>query len=287
MIDALLNFDFMRYSLISGVLIGFIAPLIGAFIVVRRLSLIADALSHVTLGGISFGMFILTIIPVLSLINPMWFGILFAVIGALLIEKLRTSFSNYQEIAIPIIMSAGIALSAIFISLADGFNQEIVGLLFGSISAVNISDLLTIIVIAILVVLFIILFYKELFILSFDEEYSQVIGIPKWIQFLFIIIVAMVISASMRVVGILLVSALISLPIAISMRITKGFKQLILVSVVLGELSIILGLVIAFYMNISPGGVIVVLLVIMLVVTMAYQKIKVKFKKGAIQIEYK
>ncbi|MCI2953957.1 metal ABC transporter permease [Staphylococcus caprae] len=287
MIDALLNFDFMRYSLISGILIGFIAPLIGAFIVVRRLSLIADALSHVTLGGISFGMFILTVIPALSLINPMWFGILFAVIGALLIEKLRTSFSNYQEIAIPIIMSAGIALSAIFISLADGFNQEIVGLLFGSISAVNLSDLTTIIVITIIVVLFISLFYKELFILSFDEEYSKVIGIPKWIQFLFIIIVAMVISASMRVVGILLVSALITLPIAISMRLTKGFKQLIALSVVLGESAVILGLVLAFYMNISPGGVIVVLLVIMLMITMIYQKLKVKFKKGAISNEYK
>lgn len=287
MIDALLNFDFMRYSLISGILIGFIAPLIGAFIVVRRLSLIADALSHVTLGGISFGMFILTLIPALSLINPMWFGILFAVIGALLIEKLRTSFSNYQEIAIPIIMSAGIALSAIFISLADGFNQEIVGLLFGSISAVNLSDLTTIIVITIIVVLFITLFYKELFILSFDEEYSKVIGIPKWIQFLFIIIVAMVISASMRVVGILLVSALITLPIAISMRLTKGFKQLIALSVVLGESAVILGLVLAFYMNISPGGVIVVLLVIMLMITMIYQKLKVKFKKGAISNEYK
>ncbi|OHO70295.1 metal ABC transporter permease [Staphylococcus sp. HMSC036D05] len=287
MIDALLNFDFMRYSLISGILIGFIAPLIGAFIVVRRLSLIADALSHVTLGGISFGMFILTVIPALSLINPMWFGIIFAVIGALLIEKLRTSFSNYQEIAIPIIMSAGIALSAIFISLADGFNQEIVGLLFGSISAVNLSDLTTIIVITIIVVLFITLFYKELFILSFDEEYSKVIGIPKWIQFLFIIIVAMVISASMRVVGILLVSALITLPIAISMRLTKGFKQLIALSVVLGESAVILGLVLAFYMNISPGGVIVVLLVIMLMITMIYQKLKVKFKKGAISNEYK
>ena len=287
MIDALLNFDFMRYSLISGILIGFIAPLIGAFIVVRRLSLIADALSHVTLGGISFGMFLLTILPTLSFVNPMWFGILFAVIGALLIEKLRTSFSNHQEIAIPIIMSAGIALSAIFISLADGFNQEIVGLLFGSISAVNLSDLNTIIIIAIIVVFFIILFYKELFILSFDEEYSKVIGIPKWIQFLFIIIVAMVISASMRVVGILLVSALITLPIAISMRITKGFKQLIALSVALGELSVIMGLVLAFYMNISPGGVIVVLLVIMLIITMAYQKLKVKFKKGAISNEYK
>ena len=271
MIDALLNFDFIRYSLISGLLIGFIAPLIGAFIVVRRLSLIADALSHVTLGGISFGMFLLTIIPVFSVINPMWFGILFAVIGALLIEKLRTSFSNYQEIAIPIIMSAGIALSAIFISLADGFNQEIVGLLFGSISAVNISDLTTIIIITIIVLIFIVLFYKELFILSFDEEYSKVIGIPKWIQFLFIVIVAMVISASMRVVGILLVSALITLPIAISMRITKGFKQLIALSIILGELSVILGLIIAFYMNISPGGVIVVLLVVMLILTMTIQ----------------
>ena len=282
MIDALLNFDFIRYSLISGLLIGFIAPLIGAFIVVRRLSLIADALSHVTLGGISFGMFLLTIIPVFSVINPMWFGILFAVIGALLIEKLRTSFSNYQEIAIPIIMSAGIALSAIFISLADGFNQEIVGLLFGSISAVNISDLTTIIIIAIIVLIFIVLFYKELFILSFDEEYSKVIGIPKWIQFLFIVIVAMVISASMRVVGILLVSALITLPIAISMRITKGFKQLIVLSVILGELSVILGLIIAFYMNISPGGVIVVLLVLMLILTMIIQKLKIKFKKGVV-----
>ncbi|MCG2029224.1 metal ABC transporter permease [Staphylococcus epidermidis] len=282
MIDALLNFDFIRYSLISGLFIGFIAPLIGAFIVVRRLSLIADALSHVTLGGISFGMFLLTIIPVFSVINPMWFGILFAVIGALLIEKLRTSFSNYQEIAIPIIMSAGIALSAIFISLADGFNQEIVGLLFGSISAVNISDLTTIIIITIIVLIFIVLFYKELFILSFDEEYSKVIGIPKWIQFLFIVIVAMVISASMRVVGILLVSALITLPIAISMRITKGFKQLIALSVILGELSVILGLIIAFYMNISPGGVIVVLLVLMLILTMIIQKLKIKFKKGVV-----
>ncbi|ASE59284.1 metal ABC transporter permease [Staphylococcus saprophyticus] len=285
MIEALLNFDFMRYSLISGILIGFIAPLIGAFIVVRRLSLIADALSHVTLGGISFGMFIITVIPAFVFINPMWFGILFAIIGALLIENLRRSYSNYQEIAIPIIMSAGIALSAIFISLADGFNQEIVGLLFGSISAVTLSDLSTIIVIVVIVLIFIFSFYKELFILSFDEEYSKVIGIPKWIQFLFIIIVAMVISASMRVVGILLVSALITLPVAVSMRITKGFKQLIILSVIIGEFSVIAGLVLAFYMNISPGGVIVVLLVLILAITMMYQRLKVKSIKGVAKDE--
>ncbi|MCU5746374.1 metal ABC transporter permease [Staphylococcus sp. SQ8-PEA] len=285
MIDAILNFDFVRYSLISGILIGLVAPLIGAFIVVRRLSLIADALSHVTLGGISFGMYLISIMPAVALINPMWFGILYAIVGALLIEKLRSSYNNYQEIAIPIIMSAGIALSAIFISLADGFNQEIVGLLFGSISAVTFSDTITITIITVIVLLFILLFYKELFILSFDEEYSTVIGIPKWIQFLFIVIVAMVISASMRIVGILLVSALITLPIAISLRITRSFKQLIGLSILIGEFSVVAGLVISFYMNISPGGVIVLLLVLLLAITMIAQKLRSRKAKGAISYE--
>lgn len=280
MIDALLNFGFVRYSLISGLLIGFVAPLIGAFIVVRRLSLIADALSHVTLGGISFGMFLITVVPAVAFINPMWFGILYAVVGALLIEKLRTSYSNYQEIAIPIIMSAGIALSAIFISLADGFNQEIIGLLFGSISAVTLSDTITILIITLIVVIFILSLYKELFLLSFDEEYSAVIGIPKWIQFLFIVIVAMVISASMRVVGILLVSALITLPVAISLRLTKAFKQLILLSIVIGEIAVIAGLVLAFYLNLSPGGVIVILLVLGLALVMLLQKVRSHSVKG-------
>ncbi|MBA8761779.1 metal ABC transporter permease [Staphylococcus coagulans] len=280
MIDALLNFEFIRYSFISGILIGVIAPLIGTFIVVRRLSLIADALSHVTLGGISFGMYLLTVSSVFAFINPIWTGIIFAIIGALLIEKLRTSYKNYSEIAIPIIMSTGIGLSAIFISLAKGFNQELLGLLFGSISAVSLSDLFTIITITVLVLLYIMLFYKELFILSFDTEYSQVIGIPKWIQFLFIVIVALVISASMRVIGVLLVSALITLPVAIAMRWTKGFKQFIFLSIMIGEFSVIIGLVTAFYLNISPGGIIVVILVIMLMLTLFYQSFVVRKFKG-------
>ena len=279
MIDAILNFDFIRYSFISGLLIGLIAPLIGTFIVVRRLSLIADALSHVTLSGISFGMFIVSVSSAFAFVNPIWTGILFAIVGALLIEKLRTSYSNYQEIAIPILMSSGIGLGAIFISLADGFNQELVGLLFGSISAVSFSDLVTITIISILVLAFIVLFYKELFILSFDAEYSKVIGIPKWISFLFIIIVALVISASMRVIGVLLVSALITLPVAIAMRWSKGFKQFIIMSIIIGEFSVITGLITAFYLDISPGGVIVVILILLLGLTFLLQKVT----KGAVK----
>lgn len=276
MIDAFINFDFIRYSFISGVLVGLIAPLIGAFIVVRRLSLIADALSHVTLGGISMGLFLMSLSPIFTAINPIWFGIIFSIIGALLIEQLRTEYKHYQEIAIPIIMSAGIGLSVIFISLANGFNQDLFGYLFGSISAVNISDLMTIVVITIVVLLFVGLLYKSLFVLSFDEEYAKVIGMPKWIQLLFIVIVALVISASMRVVGILLVSSLMTLPVATSMRLSRGFKQLITLSIIFGEVSVILGLVLSFYLNISPGGIIVGLLIIELLISIAYSKLLIK-----------
>lgn len=272
LIDALLQFDFIRYSFISGMLIGILAPLIGTFIVVRRLSLIADALSHVTLGGLAFGMYMTKVIG--FVINPVWTGILFSVIGSLLIERLRTVYKHYQELAIPIIMSFGIGISVIFISLADGFNQDLFGFLFGSISAVTLTDVMIVFGIFLVVVVFIGLLYKELFMLSFDEEYASVIGVPKFIHILFMLVVALVISASMRVVGILLVSSLITLPVASAMRFSKGYGMLMLLSVVIGEISVILGLIIAFYLDISPGGVIVMLLVIILFCSILMNRVK-------------
>ncbi|WP_414053591.1 metal ABC transporter permease [Macrococcus equi] len=281
LLDALLQFDFIRYSFISGMLIGILAPLIGTFIVVRRLSLIADALSHVTLGGIAFGMLLTKVLS--FTINPIWTGILFSVTGSLLIEKLRTIYKHYQELAIPIIMSFGIGLSVIFISFADGFNQDLFGYLFGSISAVTLNDVLIIFTIFLLVIIFIYALYKELFILSFDEEYASIIGVPKYVHILFMLMVALVISASMRVVGILLVSSLITLPVASSMRFAKGYKQLMVWSVLIGETSVILGLIIAFYLDISPGGVIVMLLVLILLISLFINK---KIEKGGMTGEY-
>ncbi|WP_414046272.1 metal ABC transporter permease [Macrococcus equi] len=281
LLDALLQFDFIRYSFISGMLIGILAPLIGTFVVVRRLSLIADALSHVTLGGIAFGMLLTKVLS--FTINPIWTGIFFSVTGSLLIEKLRTIYKHYQELAIPIIMSFGIGLSVIFISFADGFNQDLFGYLFGSISAVTLNDVLIIFTIFLLVIIFIYALYKELFILSFDEEYASIIGVPKYVHILFMLMVALVISASMRVVGILLVSSLITLPVASSMRFAKGYKQLMVWSVLIGEMSVILGLIIAFYLDISPGGVIVMLLVLILLISLFINK---KIEKGGMTGEY-
>ena len=255
MIEAILNYDFMRYSFISGIIVGLIAPLLGTFIVVRRLSLIADALSHVALGGIAFGVYLTSIFNIV--INPVVSGVVFSVIGALGIEKLRGLYKHYSEIAIPIIMSLGIALSVLFLSLANGFNQDLFGYLFGSISAVSFSDLILISIIGVIVVLFVFFLYKEMFFISFDEEYAGVMKLSKYIHIIFIILVALVISASMRIVGILLVSAMMTLPVASAMRITSSFKQLMFVSILFGEAAVIAGLFLGFHLDISPGGTIV------------------------------
>ena len=274
MIEALLNYEFLQNAFASGIIIGLIAPLLGVFIVIRRLSLIADALSHVTLAGIAGSLYLSQTTAVFALLNPLYLGIVAAVTGSVLIERLRRLYKHYEELAIPIIMSAGIGFSAIFISLANGFSSDLFGYLFGSVSAVSRQDLWIVLAIACIVVIFLVLFYKELFLMSFDEEYAKASGLPsKWVHLLFMIVTALVIAASMRIVGILLVSSLMTLPVAASMRLAKGFKQAILYAVIFGEAAVIIGLVCAFYLNIAPGGTIVVTSIIILLLVLLGKKI--------------
>ncbi|MGB5946127.1 metal ABC transporter permease [Paenisporosarcina sp.] len=274
MIEALLNYEFLQNAFASGIIIGLIAPLLGVFIVVRRLSLIADALSHVTLAGIAGSLYLSQTTAVFALLNPLYLGIVAAVTGSVLIERLRRLYKHYEELAIPIIMSAGIGFSAIFISLANGFSSDLFGYLFGSVSAVSRQDLWIVLAIACIVVIFLVLFYKELFLMSFDEEYAKASGLPsKWVHLLFMIVTALVIAASMRIVGILLVSSLMTLPVAASMRLAKGFKQAIFYAVIFGEAAVIIGLVCAFYLNIAPGGTIVVTSIIILLLVLLGKKI--------------
>lgn len=277
MLADILQYDFLRYTFITGILIGIIAPLLGTFIVVRRLSLIADALSHVTLGGIAFGLMLEKLFAIAF--NPLFSGLAFSVVGSVLIEKLRGVYKAYQEIAIPIIMSAGVGLSIIFISIADGFNTDLLNYLFGSVSAVSQGDFFMILGISIFVILVITIFYKELFTLSFDEEYASISGIhAKQIHLLFIILTALVIGSSIQIVGVLLVSALMTLPVAAAMRIAKGFKQMMFLSILFGELAVIIGLISGYYMSIPPGGTIVMVSITILLLTIGIKKINF-FKK--------
>ncbi|KQL20542.1 metal ABC transporter permease [Cytobacillus solani] len=277
MIAGILQYEFLQNAFLTGIIIGIIAPLIGVFIVVRRLSLIADALSHVTLAGIAASLLLEKKFIGLSGLNPLYMGMVFSVTGSLFIEKLRAVYKHYQELAIPIILSGGIGLGAIFISLADGFNTDLFSYLFGSVSAVSRADLWTILVISIFVIAMILLLYKELFLLSFDEEHAKASGIAaKSIHFIFIVMVALVIAASMRIVGILLVSSLMTLPVAASIRIAKGFKQTIFYSVLFGETSVLGGLMLSYYLDLAPGGMIVIIAVLILILTILIKKLTVK-----------
>ena len=278
MISGLLQYEFLQNAFLTGIIIGIIAPLLGVFVVVRRQSLIADALSHVTLGGIAFSLYMDKKILANPVgLNPLYMGMAFSIVGSLLIEKLRTVYKHYQELAIPIIMSGGLGLSVIFISLADGFNTDLFSYLFGSVSAVSRADLWTIIAVAVVVVTVVIFLYKELFLISFDEDHAKASGIPtKWIHFVFIILVAMVIAASMRIVGVLLVSSLMTLPVAASMRLANGFKQMIVYSVLFGEISVFGGLISAYYLDLAPGGTIVMIAILILLMAIGYKKVKVR-----------
>lgn len=283
MISSILHYDFLQNAFLSGMIIGVIAPLLGVFIVVRRLSVIADALSHVTLAGIAGSLYLSQTFSALALLNPIYLGILSAVGGSMVIERLRRLYKHFEELAIPIIMSAGLGVSAIFISLAQGFSTDLFSYLFGSVSAVSRQDLWVVLSIAILVVVFVYFFYKELFVLSFDEEYAKASGLPaKWIHFLFMIVTALVIAASMRIVGILLVSSLITLPVAASLRIAKGFKKTIFFAILFGELAVMIGLISAFYLNLAPGGTIVVTSIIILLFVIVGKKaaIAIRAKKS-------
>lgn len=272
-----LQYDFLRNTLLTGMIIGVMAPLLGVFVVFRRLSLISDALSHVTLSGVAASLLLEKYFFMSGIISPLFMGMTFSVAGAFLIEKLRSVYRHYQELAIPIILSGGMGLGVILISLANGFNTDLFSFLFGSVSAVSGHDLITVIIIAIFVVISIILLYKELFLLSFDEEYAVASGInAKWIHYLFILLVALVVSVSMRVVGVLLVSSLMTLPVAASIRIAKGFKQTILFSILFGEISVVAGIFISYDLNLAPGGTIVILQILILILTLAWKKLRTR-----------
>lgn len=160
MLEALINYELLRNTFFTGLLVGLIAPLLGTFIVVQRQAMIADGLSHVTLAGIAFGMFMQKQ-PMATMITPFQFGMIFSIAGAVIIEKLRSVYREFQEIAIPIIHSLGVGLAIVFIALANGINTDIYSYLFGSVAAVSRNDLLLILGTAIFVVLIVSVLYKS------------------------------------------------------------------------------------------------------------------------------
>ncbi len=265
---------FLERGIAAGLLIGFISPLIGAFLLVRRMTIISEGLSHVTLTGITAGVLMMQTSAFFAFINPLYTGLLAALAGSLLIEKLRQVYKHFQELAIPIILSAGVGLSAVMISIAETGYTEWYAYLFGSILTVTLNDLLFIFLTGVLGMLIIGFFYKELLSISFDQEFASTSGISvRKINFLFSLLVALVISMSMKVVGILLVGALITLPVAAAILFAKSFRHVLLLGIIFGEAAVLGGIVSSYYLNVATGGMIVVTGIIILMGAAAVKKL--------------
>ena len=275
MLDVLLEYEFLRNAFWAGMIIGIVSPVVGVFLVVRRLSLMADALSHIALSGVAAGMLLREVSPAFAFFNPVYAGMAFSVVGSLFVEQLRKLYRSYEELAIPITLSTGVALGVVLISIADGFNSDLFGYLFGSVLSVTPSDLMAIGGIGLVVLLAVFVFYKELFYLSYDEENAVLSGLPrKALNVLYMVLVALVIAAAMRIVGILLVSAMMTLPVAASLQVARSFKQTFLYAVGFAETSVLGGLTLSYYLDWASGGTIVLLSVTILAITLTFKRLK-------------
>ncbi|QMS85226.1 metal ABC transporter permease [Candidatus Xianfuyuplasma coldseepsis] len=264
----LFRYEFLQYSLFAGLILGFITPLIGSFVVIRRLSFIADTLSHFSLAGLSIGLFLINTLGLVFIGDPLYLAVIAAVIGAFIIEILRGYYVNYKEISMPIVMSLGTALSALFISLAGGWNSSIYNFLFGSLLTVGRDYLALILVVAVTVILMIVLFYKQIVLVSFDEAYAKLVGIKiNRFQFMSTLVLALVVSLSIVTVGVLLVSSLMIIPVAAAMKVGKSFRNTITIAILFSELSVLLGSWISYELSVPPGASIVLINIIILFLT--------------------
>ncbi len=240
----------MQRAIIAGVAVAITSSVIGLFLVLRRNSLFGDALSHAAFGGIAVGL--------AANVYPLWTGLMLSILGALGITKLRQSAKIPADAAVAILLSSGLALGILLISLSSGFTLDLFSFLFGSILLVSIEDTLAILAMTGIVLSIVILLYRQLMYITFNEEQARVSGLPiSQLNYLFIVLASVAVIISMRLVGILLVSSLIVIPNITALLFSKGFKKTALISLSLSVFSVVAGIIISYAVNLAPAGTIV------------------------------
>jgi zinc transport system permease protein len=246
----LFDYAFMRNAFVAGMAVAVICPLIGVFLVLRRLSLLADGLGHVTFAGLAAG-FMLNIYPLVA-------ALIAAVVGAVGIERIRTRGKIAGDAAIAMFYTAGLAIGVVLISRARDSNINVIGYLFGSIATVTREDLIAVLVLVAIVVSLTLLYYKELLYLTFDESSARAAGLPATlVNTLLAALAAATVVAAMRIVGLLLVSSLMVIPALTAMRLAGSFRQTLLFAVATAQIAVLVGLISSYYLDTAPGGTIV------------------------------
>lgn len=247
---AIFQYDFMIRALLAGLMIAVIAPLIGNFLVIRRLSLIADTLSHIALAGIGLGL--------LLGVAPIPVTVLVTVCAALVIEWLRSRRRLPAEAVLAMFLPGGLALAVVLISLAHGFNANLFSYLFGSITTVRPEELWLILGLGAAVIIAVATLYRQLLYSSFDEDSARVDGVRvNLVNAVLIVLTAVTVTLAMRVVGILLIGALMVIPAVTAMQVARSFRQSLGLSILFALAAVLVGLLGAYYLNLPAGASIV------------------------------
>jgi zinc transport system permease protein len=261
-----LTYGFMQRALISGVAGAICCSMVGLYLVLKRYSLFGDAISHMAFGGIALGYFIN--------IYPIWTATVVSVAAALGITKLRKSTKISGDAAIAVMLSSGLGMGVILVSAAHGFTIDLFSFLFGSVLLTSMNDVLLILGISCGVIFILIALRKPLLHFTFDEEQAKVNGVPvDKLNYLFIALAAVTVIVTMRLVGILLISALVVLPNLTSIMIGKGFKNTMIISISLSITATITGIILSYPLNWAPSGTIVMILVAMYVGTLLIKRL--------------
>jgi ABC-type Mn2+/Zn2+ transport system permease subunit len=248
----LLGYAFMQRALLAGALIGAVCAVIGTYVVLKGLSFIGAGIAHASFGGVALG-FVLGVNPVLT-------AIVFCLATAWGIGLVARKGQVREDTAIGIFFASTMALGILFIGLMQGYNVDLFGYLFGSVLAVSDQDLIITLGLGISVLVVVSLFFKELLFVTFDAEMAEVSGLPaSQVYFLLVSLIALTVVLSIKVVGIVLVSALIVTPAAAAYQLTEGFRRMMALAVAIGVGSAVGGLLLSYPLNTASGATIVLL----------------------------
>ena len=261
MILEALSYGFMQKALIAGIAVGLICSFMGTFLVLRRYSLFGDGIAHVAFGGISVGLFLG--------VFPLWTAFIVSIFGGLGLQKLRQSTKISGDSAVAVVLVSGLAVGVILVSASGGFSVDLFSFLFGSILLISNEDTIMILGISAGIIATLTIMQKQFLHLTFNEEQAKLVGLrTTLLNYAFVVLASITVVTSMRLVGILLISALIVIPNISAMMFGKGFKKTVIISMSISVISVVSGILVSYSINVAPSGTIVVIAIGILVGTL-------------------
>jgi zinc transport system permease protein len=262
-----LRYGFMQRALLAGCSIALLCSSLGVFLVLRRFSLIGDGLAHATFGSVA--------VALLLQVSPIYFSIPIVMVCSLGILRLTEKFRLYGDAAIGVVSSLGIALGVIISSLAGGFNVDLFSYLFGSILSVGMTEVVACAVLSGVVLSTLTFYYHDLLSVTFDEESAMASGINAHrINVLFVLLTAVTVVLTMKVVGILLISALLILPAVTALQLSRSFRSMMVIAAFAAVASVFSGIVFSFYADLPTGATIVIVNFIFFSISLVYRRIR-------------